>query len=77
MAIDLVCGMDVSETKTKHHLEHNSESYYFWSARCQQAFAHQPGIYMKPRKKGMFTRFLERLAKENNRTFGNSRPSCH
>lgn len=63
MAIDLVCGMDVSETETKHHIEHNGERYYFCSARCKHVFANQQGIYMPPRKKGMVTRVLERLAK--------------
>ena len=77
MTIDLVCGMDISETETKHHVKHNGETYYFCSARCKHAFVNQPGIYMAPRKKGMFNRFFERLAKENRQTFGNTKPSCH
>ena len=77
MAVDLVCGMDVSETEPKHQLNHNGETYYFCSARCKRVFANQPGIYLKPLKKGIFTRFLERLAKENKQTFGNTKPSCH
>lgn len=77
MTVDLVCGMDIPETETRYHLNHNGETYHFCSAHCKKAFTNQPGIHIKQHKKGIVGRFLERLAKENIQTFGNTKPSCH
>ena len=77
MKIDLVCGMEMSESDAKYHLSQNGETYYFCSAYCKDAFASQASIYTKPPKKRIFKKFLERLAKENSRTYGNNKPSCH
>lgn len=77
MVKDLVCGMDVSETTSTHHIEHDGQTYYFCSEHCKKDFFKQPETYLNPRKKGIIARFLERLAKENKQTFGNNKPSCH
>lgn len=77
MVKDLVCGMDVSETETKHHIEYDGQTYYFCSEHCKEDFFSKPGTYLNPKKKGIIAKFLERLAKENKQTFGNDKPSCH
>jgi len=77
MTKDLVCGMDVSETETTQRIKQNGVTYYFCSEQCKENFSDNPERYLHPRKKGVFTRFLERLAKENNQAFGNKKPSCH
>lgn len=74
---DPVCGMDVSEEDAKYFLSYDDETYYFCSEQCKDTYSGEVGI-SKPRgKKGVWGRFLERLAKENNRNYGGTRPKCH
>ena len=77
MATDPICGMDVQEKGARHitHLEH--ETVYFCSGQCKEAFAHNTKTHATPKKKGVFLRFLEKLAKDNEETFGGNPPSCH
>lgn len=77
MAKDPVWTVDVSEPGAKHQITRNDKTYYFCSEHCQETFSSQPETDMTPRRKGIFTRFLERLAKENKQTFGNKKPNCH
>lgn len=77
MATDPICGMDVQENGARHfiHLEH--ETIYFCSGQCKEAFAHNNKKPVTSKKKGAFARFLEKLAKDNEETFGGNPPSCH
>ncbi len=72
---DPVCGMEVSEEKAGHlvHLDH--ETFYFCSEKCKESFEEKAGL--KTAKKGFFKRFLDRLADENRKTYGNTKPKCH
>ena len=77
MATDPICGMDVQEKGARHliHLEH--ETVYFCSGQCKETFAHNTKKRATSKKKGVFARFLEKLAKDNEETFGGTPPSCH
>lgn len=46
---DLVCGMTVAVSPATHHLEHDGEIYYFCGPGCKQAFADDPGRYLRGR----------------------------
>jgi len=72
MAKDPVCGMDVKEEGAAHllHLEH--KFLYFCSEHCKETYGQR-----STRKKSFFVKFLEKLAKDNNETFGGTPPKCH
>ena len=72
--LDPVCGMSVDVASAVHELTYKGRNYYFCADQCKKAFEKNPGKYTKP--KGPFGRFLERLAKSNEKTFGKSGPSC-
>lgn len=74
---DPVCGMDVSAEGAKYCLSYGNETYYFCSEQCKDSYAGGVGISKPPRKKGVWGRFLERLAKGNNRSYGGTPPKCH
>ncbi|MCC2096798.1 MAG: YHS domain-containing protein, partial [Hyphomicrobiales bacterium] len=46
LAKDPVCGMDVDPHQTRHRHDHNSRTYYFCSAGCQDKFALNPDHYL-------------------------------
>ncbi len=46
MTADLVCGMEVNATLTKHHIAHNKVHYYFCSAHCLDKFNTSPEHYI-------------------------------
>jgi len=77
MAKDPICGMDVKEQDALHifHLEH--ETVYFCSYKCKETYNKQSGKIKKAKKKGGFARFLEKLAKENEESYGGTPPKCH
>lgn len=77
MMKDPVCGMEVSEEKWTHliHTEHGT--FYFCSKRCRESYASQIGKNKPVAKKGFLSRFLEKLAKENEKSYGGKPPTCH
>jgi YHS domain-containing protein len=77
MMKDPVCGMEVSEEKAIHMIHAEHETFYFCSELCKESYARQIGIGKPPAKKGIFDRFLEKLAKENEKSFGGKPPTCH
>ena len=77
MTKDPICGMDVQERDARHVLEVEQETYYFCSNQCKEKYAQRYGIKIRVRRKGVWTRFLEKLAKENEDSFGGSPPTCH
>jgi len=77
MAKDPVCGMDVEEKGAAHLLHFEHETLYFCSKQCKEAYAQPSTMKKATRKKGFFARFLEKLAKDNNETFGGTPPKCH
>ncbi|NOQ81190.1 MAG: heavy metal translocating P-type ATPase, partial [Methylophaga sp.] len=46
MTTDLVCGMEVDATVTKHQIAFNKVHYYFCSARCLDKFSTSPEHYI-------------------------------
>jgi YHS domain-containing protein len=77
MAKDPICGMDVNENETSHLLHDEHKTIYFCSGQCKEKYARDNGMKNVHRKKGFFSRFLEKLAKDNKETFGGSPPTCH
>lgn len=75
MAIDPVCGMEVAEQGAEHSLLLDHETVYFCSHQCQQSYLRDHGG--KVAKQGFLARFLTKLAKDNNKTYGGKPPCCH
>jgi xanthine dehydrogenase accessory factor len=46
-AVDPVCGMTVAADASGRPLRHDGADYYFCSAACRQAFAHDPDAYLE------------------------------
>ena len=79
-AIDPVCGMDVQPGRTKLVSVHEGHSYWFCAETCRSAFEANPKKYLEPesaKKKGWIRRYLDRMAKANEKTFGCAGPKCH
>lgn len=74
MMKDPVCSMKVSEEKAIHMIHTEHETFYFCSQLCKASYARQIGINKPAAKKGIFGRFLENLAKENEKTMASNRP---
>lgn len=74
---DPVCGMDVKEENVAPLLHFEHETFYFCSNQCKETYAQRQTIKKVAKKKGFFARFLEKLAKDNNETFGGTPPKCH
>jgi YHS domain-containing protein len=72
--IDPVCGMKTDTARGDLKSELRGRTYSFCSEQCKQAFDKKPDYYLKP--KGFFGRFLQRLAKSNEKAFGPGGPSC-
>lgn len=74
---DPICGMDVEEKGAQHYLQVEHETIYFCSNHCRDIYAHNKGLSLPEERKGVVARFLEKLAKNNNQSFGGTPPSCH
>ena len=77
MAIDPICGMEVAEQGAEHMLHFEHKTLYFCSAQCKKTFAERSGIVKPATEKGLLGRFLEKIAKGTESSFGNKPPSCH
>jgi Cu+-exporting ATPase len=75
MVQDPVCGMDINPESTHPVYSYKGDTYYFCIEACRTAFEKNPEKYIKP--KGFFSRFLDRMAKSNQKAFGCRGPSCH
>ncbi len=73
--IDPVCGMTVDPDKTDLLFVFQGDNYYFCAERCRIAFENKPLKYLKP--KGWLGRYMDRLARANEKTFGCGGPKCH
>ena len=49
-AIDPVCGMRVDPATAKHHCTHQSQDYFFCSARCRERFEAEPEKFLQPKQ---------------------------
>ena len=76
---DPVCRMEVYPGRTRLATIHQGQSYWFCSEECRLAFEMNPRKYLNlkgARRKGWFSRYLERMAKINKKEFGGC-PKCH
>ena len=72
-AIDPVCGMAVDADKTELISIHRGYKYYFCAEGCLKSFETDPDKYLNPKpakKKNSFGRYLDRMAKINEKEFG-------
>ncbi len=46
MTLDVVCGMDVDQRQSHHHVQHHGVVYYFCSSHCKQHFVDTPERYV-------------------------------
>ena len=77
--VDPVCGMTVDPESTKLFSTHRGYKYYFCAQGCLKSFEADPEKYLNPKpakKKGWFGRYLDRMAKINEKEFGSQGPSC-
>lgn len=45
-AFDVVCGMEVDQTESHHHVQHHGAVYYFCSSHCKKHFVDAPTRYV-------------------------------
>jgi YHS domain-containing protein len=78
--IDPVCGMSVVHGEKNLVTVYNGKSYWFCAMACRETFEENPQKYLEPKcskRKGWFGRYLERLARTNEREFGGGALKCH
>lgn len=78
--VDPVCGMEVEPRKTKLVALYKGRRYWFCADGCRKAFKADPDKYLEPKprkKKGWFGRYLDKMAKANEKEFGCAGPRCH
>jgi YHS domain-containing protein len=71
---DVVCGMDINPAENVWMTSYGGDDFHFCSEPCLDAFKKNPSQYLK--SKGFFARFLDRLARSNQREFGHGGPGC-
>jgi len=72
---DPVCGMKVKPGETDLKLSLEGREYWFCSEGCLKAFQEQAG--QPPKRRGAFRRWLDRLGRANQESFGAKGPCCH
>ncbi len=78
--IDPVCGMQVGPARKNLVALYDGRSFWFCADACLSAFESSPRKYMErtaPKRKGWFGRYLERLARVNEKEFGGGALKCH
>jgi YHS domain-containing protein len=61
--IDPVCGMNIPADKDNISINYKGSNYYFCAAACREAFEKNPSKFIKPKRKGIWGRYLDRLTK--------------
>lgn len=46
VTFDVVCGMEVDQKQSHHHVEYKGTVYYFCSSHCKQHFVDAPTRYV-------------------------------
>ena len=72
-SVDPVCGMSVNPSATGIISEVDGQAYYFCAEACRKAFDTDPRKYIKPKKKGIWGRYMDRLQKAT----GGKAMKCH
>jgi YHS domain-containing protein len=82
-SIDPVCGMKVDPNKSDIMTTYEGQEYYFCAEACRREFEDNPERYQKARPdkskapKTWWGRYLERVAKANEKLFGGRSQCCH
>jgi YHS domain-containing protein len=82
-SIDPVCGMKVDPNTTDIMTTYEGQEYYFCAEACRREFEDNPKRYQKPKSdkskapKTWWGRYLERVAKANEKLFGGRPYCCH
>jgi YHS domain-containing protein len=71
---DPVCGKTIKLAESICSCSYEGREYHFCSSDCRSVFEKKPDKYLKP--KGLISRFLERLARSNQRQFGDKGAAC-
>lgn len=72
---DPVCGRKIDPDNTPRLALYQGRKVYFCSPDCMTSFHKDPNGYMQP--KGLIGRFLAKLAKTNDKEFGDKGgPQC-
>ena len=77
--IDPVCGMKVDPESSDLYSIYRGYKYFFCAEGCLKSFDADPDKYLNPKpakKKGRFRRYLDRMAKINEKEFGREGPHC-
>ena len=77
--IDPVCGMEVVPGKTRLVSVYHGRSFWFCAPGCRKDFEEDPEKYLAsgtPKPKGWFRRYLDRMARANEKQFGASGAKC-
>ncbi len=48
MVLDVVCGMEIDENKTKWKSEYKGKAYYFCGPMCKMEFDENPEKFIQP-----------------------------
>ena len=78
--MDPVCHMRVDFEKTHLAVTYQGRGYYFCAEACRKAFERNPERFLGSRtaeRKGWWDRYLERLAKAQERGLVSLGPQCH
>ena len=81
--LDPVCGMKVNTHKTDIMTTYKEQDYYFCAETCHREFKANPERYRESRSgrckapKTWWGRYLERVAKANEKLFGGRSHCCH
>jgi Cu+-exporting ATPase len=71
--IDPVCGMEIDPETAAAQTCHEGRKVFFCAEGCRDAFLADPGRYTKPKRKGVWQRFLARMEKAT----GGKPMKCH
>lgn len=80
-ARDPVCGCEIAAGEAHFAAQLDGRPYAFCTEACRDRFLRDPGRYVgisaeKKKRKGRLARFLDRLARSNEETFGKGKPKC-
>lgn len=78
--IDPVCGMEVVPGKTRLVSVYHGRSFWFCAPGCRKDFEENPEKYLDScpaKRKGWFRRYLDRMARANQKYLGAAGAKCH
>lgn len=77
MTKDPICGMEVPEKRARHMIHFEHVTFYFCSEQCKKTYVQRLGISRPTSRKGAFGRFLKKVTKATEESYGGKPPKCH